>query len=70
MNKGVVISYLCQNPSCPYSEEKLVVKKPVTSLNNGNCKFEGISCCPKCKSPIKLLHFVSGEVEITKDNIQ
>ena len=69
MNKGVVISYLCTNPSCSYSEEKLIIKKPVTFSNKGGCKFEGISTCPKCKSSIELLHFISGEVEITEDKI-
>jgi len=69
MSKGVVISYLCRNPDCSYSEEKIIIKKPVTSSTNGNCKFEGISSCPKCKSPVELLHFISGEVEITEDKI-
>jgi hypothetical protein len=70
MGKGIILSYLCLNPSCEFSEKQLIIKNPLTSSSNGsNHKFSGISSCPKCKSAIELLTFVSGTIEIVEDNI-
>jgi len=41
------VDYLCTNPSCPYSENKL--KVPQT---NGKNKLKS---CPKCKSPVDVI---------------
>ena len=68
MNKGIVISMLCTNPSCTFSEQKLKIKQAFTiAATSGRCVFNMPKCCPKCKSGIELLSFVSGSVEITED---
>jgi len=69
MNKGVIARFLCVNPDCNYSEEKLEVK---STLNNsgGKLNFKVPSVCPKCKSPIELINFVSGSVTIEEDKLE
>jgi len=68
VNKGIVINMLCENPSCSFSEEKLVVKNPLNIVeSSGKCSFSIPNSCPKCKSPVELLNFVSGSIEIEKD---
>lgn len=69
-NKGVVIYLLCENPSCSFSEEKLVIKQPlVVSGSSGKCNFSFPKECPKCKTSLELLNFVSGSVEIQPDKL-
>lgn len=69
-NKGVVISSLCSNPDCTYSQEKLTTKSSlVYAVSSGSCTFKVPKCCPRCRAPIEVLHFVSGEVEIKPDVI-
>lgn len=43
------IEYLCTNPSCPFSEEKLKIPQ----LED---KARLLKACPKCKSPVDLVH--------------
>ncbi|MHA1381425.1 MAG: hypothetical protein ACTSRG_23910 [Candidatus Helarchaeota archaeon] len=70
MNKGIVLNFLCQNPSCSYSEEMLKIKQPVNIVKaSGNCSFKIPTSCPKCKTEIELINFVSGSIEIEADEI-
>ena len=43
------LEYLCTNPSCPFSEEKLKIPQIED-------KARTIKACPKCKSPVELVH--------------
>ncbi len=43
------LEYLCTNPSCPFSEEKLKIPQIED-------KARTIKSCPKCKSPVDLIH--------------
>lgn len=43
------LEYLCTNPSCPFSEEKLKIPQVED-------KTRTIKACPKCKSPVDLIH--------------
>ena len=71
INKGIVINLLCCNPSCNYSDKKLVIKKTLqVSESTGNCQFKIPKSCPKCASPLELLNFISGSVEIEPDLIR
>lgn len=71
MNKGVVVYFLCTNPSCSMSENKLEIKKPLNYVSSsGKFSFEVPKCCPKCKSELELLNFVSGNVEIEADDLK
>lgn len=69
MTKGIIIRYLCENPSCTYSENKI---KFTTSLNVSGAKanFKILNCCPKCKSSIELINFISASVEFEEDKIK
>lgn len=69
-NKGIVINMLCCNPSCSFSENKLIIKSPLNISSGGNCSFKMPQVCPKCKSAVELLNFVSGSVEIEADKIK
>lgn len=70
-NKGVVVNSLCTNPDCTYSQEKLVTKASlVYAVSSGSCTFKVPKACPRCRAPIEVLNFVSGEVEITADKIE
>lgn len=68
MNKGIIISLVCQNPSCEFSE-KILVKKTTLAVtkSSGKASFEIPKNCPKCKSELELLSFISGSVEIQPD---
>lgn len=67
-NKGVISTFLCTNPSCTYSERKLVIESALNSTStSGNHSFKTPTCCPKCKSGIELLHFVSGAMSLESD---
>lgn len=68
MKKGVVVNYLCTNPSCDLSENKLEIKEPLTMLGN-TARFNTLKCCPKCKSGVEMINFVSGVVEIKVDKV-
>jgi len=68
-NKGVVITFMCINPDCNFSHEKIVIKKPVSITGNNKFSFTAISSCPKCKSPVEMINFVSGTLEIEADEI-
>jgi hypothetical protein len=71
MNKGIILYYLCTNPGCTYSEQKLVIRKPLVHVTSSNkFTFNVPKCCPKCKSELELLNFVSGSVEIEQDKIE
>jgi len=66
--KGIIISALCTNPSCPHSEEELIMKQPFQqTLSSGKCSFVMPIKCPKCLSGVEVLNFVSGTIEIEKD---
>ena len=43
------LEYLCTNPSCPFSEEKLKIPQIED-------KARTLKACPKCKSPVDLVH--------------
>lgn len=43
------LEYLCTNPSCPFSEERLKIPQVED-------KTRTIKACPKCKSPVDLVH--------------
>ncbi|MFP4402491.1 MAG: minichromosome maintenance protein MCM [Candidatus Nanoarchaeia archaeon] len=43
------IEYLCTNPSCPFSEEKLKIPQVED-------KTRTLKACPKCKSPVDLVN--------------
>lgn len=70
-NKGIVITSLCTNPSCTYSEKKYVVKQPLTIISSsGKATFKILPTCKKCQSPLELPYFISGSIEIEKDNLE
>lgn len=69
MDKGIVVKYLCTNPSCDLSETVISDKRAVV-LTSGKCSFPVISSCPKCKSGVEMLNFVSGTVAVTEDKIE
>ena len=67
--KGIIINMLCTNPECPYSDDKLRIKNAVTISGTGKATFDVPNSCPRCKSPLELLTFQSGSVEIVADAI-
>ena len=68
MEKGIVIKYLCTNPSCEFSESVLDDKQPIV-FSSGKCSFKTINSCPKCKSGVEMINFVSGSMTIVEDKI-
>jgi len=70
MNKGVVVNLLCQNPDCQYSEEKLKMESAVNITGSGTCSFKILKSCPRCKTELELINFVSGSLEIKADEIK
>lgn len=68
MSKGVIVRYLCTNPSCSYSDKYL---KYESSVNQTATKFsfKVLNFCPKCKSNVELLNFVSADIELIEDKI-
>ncbi len=68
MKKGVIVRYLCTNPSCAFSE-KILEDKQALNGSSSTMSFKSLSSCPKCKSGIEMINFVSGSVEITEDEI-
>lgn len=68
MAKGIVVKYLCTNPSCSFSETPLIDKKALTT-GSSKYSFPVLKCCPKCKSGIDMINFVSGSVQIKEDKI-
>jgi len=68
MNKGVIINLLCTNPDCEHSQTKLKIESPLI-ISNNNCSFKILKECPRCKSGLEFINFVSGRLEITADNI-
>lgn len=67
--KGIVIRALCTNPSCSFSENKIEIKQALNKVNQtGKYSFQVPQSCPKCKSEIEMLGFVSGSVEIIPDD--
>jgi len=67
MNKGIVVRYLCTNPSCSFSEQKLEHKSSLV-ISGASARFKLLNNCPKCKGGLEMLNFVSGSVEITPDD--
>ncbi|MHA1381185.1 MAG: hypothetical protein ACTSRG_22685 [Candidatus Helarchaeota archaeon] len=71
MNKAIVLNFLCVNVDCNFSQEKLQIKQTLNIVeSSGNCSFKIPTCCPRCKSPVELVNFVSGSVEIEADKIE
>ena len=66
--KGIIVSYLCVNSGCPFSEEKIKDKQVLTSNSKGDVhSFKTLSVCPKCKSSVELITFSPANVEIVKE---
>jgi len=69
-NKGIVLKFLCTNPSCSFSESELIVKSTLSYVSSsGKASFVVPKICPKCKFGLELLNFISGSVEIKEDEI-
>jgi len=66
MDRAIILSYLCTNPSCGFSEKKLQFKT-VLKGKGKTLSFDNLNDCPKCRSELELLKFNSGSVEITDD---
>ena len=66
MDRAVILTYLCENPSCELSEQK-IVHKTVMKINEKKSSFENLTECPKCKEKVELLKFNSGSIEIIDD---
>jgi hypothetical protein len=68
MNKGIILYFLCTNSSCSYSNEKIELKEVLQSTKaQDKFSFTSIKKCPKCKSSVEFLDFVSANVKITRD---
>lgn len=48
--------YLCANPGCNFSEEKIIIPQNTTKLNY-------LKSCPKCKSPVELIDEVEQDTQ-------